>query len=185
MLLRVYRVAIRLYPRAFRDEYGDDLVQAVRDELHQDRVPTVVARTVIDLALSIPTQHLEAHMRSSRRLVALVYAVIAFAGLSLAVLGGSNAVTLVLGLATAASAGTIAIAGWQRGATSADAGVTAGWWKFLLAGPILIGAVILAAGVGVNAWMLGLATVVAALGSMVLGLGLGIARLAQQPRLNR
>ena len=48
----------------------------------------------------------------------------------------------------------------------------------------LIGVVILAAGAGVNAWMLGLATVVAALGSMVLGLGLGIARLAQ-PRLNR
>jgi len=184
MLLRIYGSALHLYPRAFRDEYGDDLVLAVRDQLQHDRVPTVVARTVIDLALSIPTQHLEAHMRSSRGLVPLAYAVVAFAGLGVAVLGGSSVVMFVLGLATAAAAGTIAISGWRRSSTSGEAGVTGGWWKFLLAGPVLIGVVILAAGAGVNAWMLGLATVVAALGSIVVGLGLGIARLAQ-PRLDR
>jgi fatty-acid desaturase len=55
--------------------------------------------------------------------------------------------------------------------------VTAWWWKFLLAGPCLVALVIVAAGVGVNAWYLGMFTVLAAFVSTAMGVVLLLARL--------
>jgi len=74
--LRSYRVLLWLYPRWFRREYGEDLLQAFRDEL-RDRGPfRGWLRVIADLLVSIPTQHREAvmaHRSSSSDLVGIVF----------------------------------------------------------------------------------------------------------------
>ena len=72
-------------------------------------------RAVVDLAITIPIQHLEAKMRrTSSPLVPTIYLAIAVAGVLLAVVGGSNATTAIMGLATALGAGTIGVIAWRR-----------------------------------------------------------------------
>ena len=55
----VYRFLVRLYPKPFRHEYGEDLVAHYGD-LVADRGPRAArARTALDLAITIPRYHLE------------------------------------------------------------------------------------------------------------------------------
>ena len=68
-LVAAYRHTIRLYPRSFRDEFGDDLVQLFEDQLADEPAVRVVTRTVLDLALSVPHRHLESDMRMTRTTV--------------------------------------------------------------------------------------------------------------------
>ena len=60
---RVYRIFLCLYPAAFRREYREPLAQAFRDELRDAGTRAkrcrLWANTAIDLARTIPTQHLE------------------------------------------------------------------------------------------------------------------------------
>lgn len=59
---RVYRAAVRLYPRDFRRRYGDDLVQSFGD-LVTDRGPVAAwRRTTVDLLLTVPRYRLETVM---------------------------------------------------------------------------------------------------------------------------
>jgi Na+(H+)/acetate symporter ActP len=75
-------------------------------------------------------------------------------------------------------AGSIATLAWRRSRSVAKkAGVTATWWKFLVVGPCLAALVILASGVGVEAWYLGMVVVLAAFVSTATGLALGVAHL--------
>ena len=176
--IRVYALLLHTYPRRFRDEYGPDMVLLVRDQLRDEPAPRVLARSAVDLAITIPTQHLEAHMGTPSRLVPLLYLVVAAAGLALVVLGGTQRESLVIGLLLAAGAGVIGIAAWrQTSHVHTATSLTSEWWKLLLTGPILIAGVILAAGVGIEAWFLGIAAVLTALGCIALGAALGIAHL--------
>jgi hypothetical protein len=71
--LGAYRLAVRLYPKRFREEYGPDLVGLVTDQLREEPTWRVLGRTTVDLALTVPTRHLEAHMsRSATTLVPLM-----------------------------------------------------------------------------------------------------------------
>lgn len=175
LAVRTYGAALCLYPRRFRHEYGPDLVQLLRDQLRDEPAPVVVVRSVIDLAISVPTQHLEAHMHAPRRLVPVVYLAVAAAGLTVAIAGGSEPVGLAIGLVLAAGAGAIGLAAWRRTGTVREADLTDEWWKLVLAGPVLIAGVIAGAGVGVEAWFVGLAVVAAAVVLTALGVALGIA----------
>lgn len=176
--LRAYGALVALYPREFRDEYGTDMVQLARDSCHDDRTWRVAGRVLIDLAVSIPTQHLEAHVhRSPSHFVALTYTALAGAGFALAVAGGTNAILLIVGLLVAAVAGTLAVITWRRAAPVGGSVQTAHWWKFVVAGPIIVGGVIAAAGVGVEAWFVGMFAVFFALILSSIGLLLGLMRL--------
>ena len=177
--VRACRALVRLYPRRFRDDYGVDMVLLVREQAREEPAWRVLGRLVIDGAISIPSQHLEVRMRRvPSSLVPVVYLTIAAAGLLLAVVGGSTVPTLLIGLGVAAIAGTIGALAWKRSTPVAGATTLAGaWWKFLLSGPALIAVVIVAAGVGVQAWYLGLLAVLLACGSTALGLVLGAVRL--------
>lgn len=55
-------------------------------------------------------------------------------------------------------------------------GIT-GWWKLVVAGPLIIGAVIAGASLGVDAWFVGFAAVIFAVLLTVLGSILGCVRL--------
>ena len=57
-LVRVYHALVGLYPRLFRDDYGADMVQLLRDQCADEPAWRVCGRAVLDLALT----HMEAHM---------------------------------------------------------------------------------------------------------------------------
>jgi hypothetical protein len=125
--VRVYRSLLHLYPREFRDEYGADMVQLLRDQCSDEPSWQVGARCALDLAITIPTQHMEAHMnRPSTHLIPLLY--------------------------TALAAGTIAAVTWKRSGPIGARLSTDGRWKLVLAGPFIILVLIVAARFGVEAW---------------------------------
>jgi hypothetical protein len=176
--VRAYGALVSLYPRKFRDEYGADMVQLLRDTCDDEPTWRVASRVVVDLALSIPTQHLEIHMhRNPSPLIPLIYTAVAGAGVVLAVAGGTSVALLIVGLTVAVIAAIMAVIAWRRAAPVGGSIQTEHWWKLVLAGPVIIGGVIVAAEAGVEAWFAGLLTVF--LGMILTGVGLmlGLMRL--------
>ena len=176
--LRAYGALVALYPHEFRDEYGADMVQLARDACRDDPTWRVAGRVLVDLAVSIPTQHLEAHVhRSPSHLIPLIYTAVAGAGIVLALAGGSNVALLFAGLVVAAVAGALAVIAWRRAAPIGGSVQTTHWWKLVAAGPVIIGGVIVAAELGVEAWFVGMLAVFLALILCGVGLLLGLVRL--------
>jgi hypothetical protein len=175
---RAYGALLALYPRQFRDEYGADMVLVFRDQCRDEPTWRVCLRSIIDLALTIPGQHLETHMhRNPTPVTTLGYLIVALAGVLLAVVGGTTPLTLIIGAITALCAGSLATLTWRRAAPFRESTLTGQWWKFVIAGPALVGVVIVAAGLGVEAWFLGLVVVLVAISCMVIGLVLALANL--------
>jgi hypothetical protein len=82
----------------------------------------VHGRAQVDLAITVPSQRLEALVHNnSTRVVSPLYAAVATAGALLAIIGGSNTVTLIVGLLIALAAGAMAITDYRRGAPHAAA----------------------------------------------------------------
>jgi len=139
--LRSYRVLLWLYPRWFRREYGEDLLQAFRDEL-RDRGPfRGWLRVITDLLVSIPTQHREAvmaHRSSSSDLVGIVFT--GTAVLALVAFGGMFALAALLVVAA------LTFARWRRMVPYRHAfrESNKSWWRLLLAGLALMGTLVVA-----------------------------------------
>jgi len=68
---RLYRALIRLYPRRFRRDYGDDLVQHFADLVTDRGARAAWRRTSLDLTITIPRYHLERIMNDQRSTVAI------------------------------------------------------------------------------------------------------------------
>jgi hypothetical protein len=176
--VRAYRALTRLYPRRFRNEYGADMVSLFRDQWRDEPAWRLLPRSAVDLAITIPIQHLEARMhRDPSRLVPLTYLAVAAAGLLLVIVGGTRVVTAIIGLGIALVAGTVGAMAWRRTTPVHESTLTANWWKYLIAGPCLVALVIIAAGAGVDAWFLGMACVFTALVLTAIGLILGLSHL--------
>jgi hypothetical protein len=107
----------------------------------------------------------------------LGYLTVALAGLVVAVGGGTTPLALMIGTLIAVAGGVLAVLTWRRAAPFRGSTLTAQWWKFIVAGPLLVGAVIVASGLGVDAWFLGIATVFIAIGSVATGLALAVANV--------
>jgi hypothetical protein len=181
VVVRAYSKLIRLYPRSFRDEYGADMVQLVRDQSGDEAPWQVCGRAAIDLAITIPTQHLEARMnRTPNHLVPLVYTALAASGALLAVVGGTNATMLAIGACITVTAAALAAIAWRRAGPFRSTDRSGAWWKLMIAGPCIIATVIVAAGLGVEAWYLGLVSVFIAFILTGLGLLLGLIRLVSR-----
>jgi hypothetical protein len=175
---RAYGALARLYPREFREEYGDDMVSLFRDQCRDEPVWSVTLRSLLDLALTLPSQHLETRMhRDPTPVATLAYLTVALAGVLLAVVGGTTPLALGTGALVAVGAGALAVLTWRRAAPFRESNLTAQWWKFVIAGPVLVAAVIVAAGLGVEAWYVGLVVVLTAVGSVVVGLALAVANV--------
>jgi hypothetical protein len=136
--LALYRQMTRLYPPSFRHDYGADLVTLFANQIEDERPARVWARTLRDLAVSVPTQRLEAHMkRPSAYLLTTVSGVIAGTAALLALTVGSGAALPVF-LVVALAAGLTSAWSWQAvQPVRADRTAGASWWKVLLAGPVL------------------------------------------------
>lgn len=181
----MYRGLLWLYPRRFRDEYARDMALLFADQLDDEPAGRVWARGVVDLAITIPTRHLEAHMnRLPNPTTPLLFAALGVAGLLFGTLAGSNLGMLVIGLSVAAVAGALAVFAWRHTrAITSSRPVTAHWWKFLAGGASVLAVVVVvttATGEVVGSlWWPMLLTVLSALVTLAVGLVLGISHLTR------
>jgi hypothetical protein len=65
-IVALYRALQRLYPRAFREEYADDMVTLLGEQLRDEPPWRVCGRGLVDLAVTVPTRHVEVHMSRNR-----------------------------------------------------------------------------------------------------------------------
>ena len=176
--MTLYGGLLRLYPRDFRDEYGEDMVLLLQHQLRDERAARVWGRTFLDLAITVPSLRLEAHM-SARTSAPIAYGAATVASLALAVIGGTAVGVSVIGVAGVLLFGSLAVVSWRRAQTLGGAGSSAAsWWKFLVAGIVGLAAVVILANVNgelPSGWwavfMGGLLTSIALMGT---GLVLGI-----------
>ncbi len=177
----VYRALLRLYPRAFRDQYGPDMALLFSHQLREEPAVRVWARGAIDLAITLPGLHLETHMnRRSHPTVPIAFAALSLTGLLLAIVGGSGAAMLTVGLSLAAASGVLAVFAWRNTRTITSAHpVAAQWWKFLAGGAGVLAAVIVAINIvdelPDGLWWPMMITLTLALASLATGLVLGFA----------
>jgi hypothetical protein len=142
--IAVYQQLSLLYPKAFRAEYGDDLVATFTEQLRDDRAARVWLSTVRDLVVTVPSQHLEVRMnRPTPQTTAFIAASVTAAALVLAVVAGTGPVVGVFLLAAVAGL-VVATLAW-RAARPADrygTGATNRWRSLLIVGVVLLAAVI-------------------------------------------
>lgn len=182
--VRLYEALLRLYPRSFRDEYGPDMVLLFSRQLREESAVRVWTRGAVDLAITLPTLHLETSMtRNANPVVPLGFAALSLTGLVLAVLGGASSGMLTAGLALAAVAGALAVLAWRntRPITTGSS-VVAHWRTFLAAGASGLAALVVAVSVvdelPDGMWWPMVITMALALASLSTGLVLGIAHKA-------
>ena len=170
MTHRGYRALLHLYPRRFRLDYGDDMVQLLADQLRDESRIRVVGRTVLDLLVTVPARHLEAHVpTSSTTPLVVTFASVAAA---LTVFGGP------VGLAGAAALLALAALAWRRG-RPVVAEQDSRWWKLLLAGAGLLTALVVVTTITgelpEGGWYVAMATMLTSFGLIGAGVVLGIA----------
>ncbi|MGI9021992.1 MAG: hypothetical protein ACR2HV_01930 [Acidimicrobiales bacterium] len=182
----IYRGLLRFYPRRFRDEYGIDMAHMFADQLRDEPAGRVWARGVVDLAITIPARHLEAHMnRPPNPAVPLVFAAVSISGVVFAMIGGSNPGMLGLGLAVAVVAGLLALAAWRHTrAVSTARPATAHWWQVLLVGVGVLATTIVVLNVvgevSEDLWLPMMLTLLAGVVTTASGIFLGVARLTEE-----
>lgn len=76
----VYRSLVRLYPRDFRDRFGDDLVQHFADLVNDRGNARAWARTGIDLTVTLPRYRLERIMSEQHSATTLNVAITLLVG---------------------------------------------------------------------------------------------------------
>ena len=173
---------MHLYPRAFRDEYGDDMVVLFQDQCADEPGPRVWARAFRDLMLTVPTQHLEAHMRQpSQRTLTAAAAAAALLALVIGSIVGSVAIPALI---VVVGGLWVSFASWRANQV-VDA---PSWWKRVALGGSLIAGVAIATAIpwpdsidlgGDLAWSLGAITIVTAL--TLIGSGLLLGALGRRP----
>lgn len=108
--LRAYARLVRLYPSTFRDAYGEDMVALLAAQLRDEPRGRVWARAATDLALTLPTRHLEAHMNLTARSVPPLAVAVAVLAATTAVVGGPIGIAAIVGLVALVFAYTA----WRR-----------------------------------------------------------------------
>ena len=184
----IYGRLLAVYPKGFRKDYGPDLVALFVAQLNDEPPARVWLRTVRDLAVSVPTQHLEAHVtRPSGHAVPLLFALVATtAMIGAVVVGTAPALPVLLVVAALAAAAAV----WSLQAATTATGVRSLWWRFLLAAPAV--AVVTLAGMAIpwpdaidlgdNAYWLVFFAFTVSLGLAAVGLVLGAEALVRRSR---
>jgi hypothetical protein len=186
LVLATYRRLVRLYPRRFRDDVGDDLVDLLAEQLRDEPTWRVAVRGVVDLALTVPTQHVEAHMdRSPTLVVTSLLGAVAVAALVVGLVVG-HVVVLAACAAVALAAGALAYVSARRGRPVAgERSIAAHWWKLASAGAVLVVALVAitrATGeLPEGGWFVAMVAGLTALLLLGAGLVLGIVHLASRP----
>ena len=132
---RAYRTLLMLYPRPFRQEYGDALVHFFRDDIRCRGAARGWRRALSDLLFSVPIQHVEVTLmqRSALRTTSMLglpvlaaFAAMAFGRLVILTVPLFLLVSVVMYLSS------------RRSYNEAVAGVSGGWWRVLAAGVVVL-----------------------------------------------
>jgi hypothetical protein len=153
---RIYRSLLLVYPRAFRQVYGADMVQVFGDRLREERSASggrgsvaVWFRTLLDLFKSAPLQRMEKPMSREAAFGIMFVLFLAFAVVAFTL--GSSGPGLAIGLAALAATGIALAASGLLRRRNSRGDVPAGkvglreWWVVLAA---IMGGVEIVAGVG-------------------------------------
>jgi hypothetical protein len=76
---RVYKNLLRLYPRDFRDHYGDDLLQIHTDMSAELGPRRALRRVTLDLIITVPRYRLETLMKEQHTSTVLTAAIVVMA----------------------------------------------------------------------------------------------------------
>lgn len=141
--LALYRATHVLYPRAFRDEYGEALGAVFEQQLDELGAPRCWLRTLRDLIVSIPSQQLESRMNrpSSSHLFVFFFALGTGAALMTAMIGTSMYAAVVALVAVASFGVAIALRRAAKPAITLER--TSSWKKFLVGGGLMLGTLII------------------------------------------
>jgi hypothetical protein len=185
-MLGLYRRAIRLYPQRFRDDYGPDLVQLVADQLRDEPTWRVVARSAVDLVLTLPTRHLEAHMnRPPTALVPAFFGALALSAVIVGLTVGHPIVVLGCLAVGIVAAGLALLAIHRTRPLTQPRPASAHWWKLLAGGAALMAALIglttVTGELPDGVWLIAMITGLTALVLMGAGVVLGLAHLVSRP----
>ena len=181
----IYRALFYGYPSRFRQEYGADMALLFEDQLRDEPAARVWARALVDLAITVPTQHLEAHMnRPPTPIVPAFFGAISIAGILVAVVSGVRGGSAAVALAIALGFGALAVAAWwrTRAITTGSGSAAAHWWKFVAAGGGLFATTLVVANVVGEApdgwWLPMMLSFLLGILVFLTGLFLGMGRLA-------
>ena len=184
---RVYRALLFLYPRRFRREYHDPMLQLYRDA-RRDRASSW-PRLAGDVVLSAPSQHKEAFCTmSTQGKLGTAAVVVAVAVMAFLVVGGAMIALSLMALL----AGILALLLRERDARPSNGF----WWKLTLSGVGVFAIAVLFFGgpwpqswrdavPSAVAWWTGLFVFAAALVMVVGGLLSGLVQLASRRRLSQ
>ena len=191
--LTIYRALTGLYPRSFRDDYREDLAVLFSHQINDGSPVGVWARTIRDLAITVPAHHLEARMhRPPTPVLVGMCAVATASALALALLLGTGgpAVSITC-LMVAVISATLGVSAWRaQRPVHENAPLDALWWKFLVGGAILVAATFAGMAIpwpdwidlGDNAYWLIVITMMSGFMLAALGVLLGIANLVRHHR---
>ena len=109
----LYRGLVRLYPKAFRRDYADDLVQNFTDLLANHGPSRTWRRTAVDLAVTVPRYRLETvmnprHTNTTLHIATAVVGVAAVVGITTDLLPGGLVLLAVAAALTVVSASRLA-----------------------------------------------------------------------------
>lgn len=185
--MSVYGGLLRLYPRDFREEYGADMEQLLREQLRDEHAGRVWCRALLDLALTVPPQRLEAHM-SHRPSAAVLYGAAAVASLVMTFLSGTAYGVGLVGLAATVAFGSLTVLAWRRArALGTGAHSAAHWWKYLAAGTAGLVATVVVANLvdddlPEGTWVAWMGALLTSLVLMAVGIVLGLSHAAASRR---
>ena len=180
-----YRQISKLYPKAFRDEYGEDLVATFAAQLGDTSAIRVWRSTIHDLVVTVPVEHLEVHMnRPNPHTVAVIASSVSVASLVVATTTGTGADTGIF-LLVAVLALVVATLAWRaaRPATT-ERSFAEHWRAMLIVGVALLAAVLTIVNVppynsrdmpGAG-WALMMLSLVISIALITVGLTTGVAR---------
>lgn len=184
--VRAYRALVLLYPRSFRDEYRDLMVQAFQDDLIERGTRRVWSRTIGDLLVSIPIQLVETAMPKPSKTRTAQIALLASTLTVLAVAAAGRYVALIGAVILAVTVSGLVY--WRSTVPYRDAvtDASAAWWRVILAGAVLLGGIGAAATFGPDMdwfpWHLAAFLYLSAWVAMISGVLLGLLHLAQRLR---
>ncbi len=140
--LALYRATHVFYPRAFREEYGEDLGAVFEAQLDELGAPRCWLRTVRDLLISIPAQRLETRMEKPGSSHAFVFSLALGIGsvLMTAVIGTSMYAVLFALVAVASFA--VAFTSRRAAKPAIELETSSPWKKLLAGGGLMLGGLI-------------------------------------------
>ncbi len=134
----LYRTTHVFYPRAFREQYGEDLCAIFEEQLDELGARRSWLRTVRDLLVSIPAQRLESRMKKPASSHVFVFSLALGIGsvLMTAVIGTSMYAALFAFVAVASFA--VAIASRRAAKPALALETSPPWKKFLASGGLML-----------------------------------------------